>query len=97
MDARADTQDAGPIKIKIFYPDTSLTPIQKDDVIYLENTSEVVWLLKFMKLHHVSCIEMLGRKTWYALRGEDAMKLHETIGEIWIAESVIPEGIVAEV
>ncbi len=84
------------VVIKIFYPESDSPVVEEDDIVFLENTRITRYLLQHLGLYQVSCLEVLGRKTWYALRGAYAVRLHETIGKVWFAESVTAEEVMGQ-
>lgn len=91
MENEYEANDVDAVVIRIFYPESDSPVVEDDDVVFLENTRMTRYLLQHLGLYQVSCLEVLGRKTWYALRGAYAVRLHETIGKVWFAESVTAE------
>lgn len=84
------------VVIKVFYPESDSPVVEEDDVVFLENTRLTRYLLQHLGLYQVSCLEVLGGRTWYALRGGYAVRLHESIGKVWFAESVKAEEVMGE-
>ena len=70
-----------PVTIRVFYPEII-------DGVFVENTPVAKALLLDLGLYSLSRLEVAGRKTWFFLTDEVAVKMHESIGKVWFADEV---------
>ena len=69
------------VVVKVFYPEIVAG-------VFVENTPAAKVLLLDLGLYSLSRLEVAGRKTWFYLTDEVAIKMHESIGKIWFADEV---------
>ena len=69
------------VVVKVFYPEIV-------DGVFVENTPASKALLLNLGLYQLSRLEVAGRKTWFFLSDEVAIRLHESIGKVWFADEV---------
>ena len=74
-------QKMKPVTIRVFYPEIV-------NGVFVENTPAAKALLLDLGLYSLSRLEVAGRKTWFFLTDEVAVKMHESIGKVWFSEEV---------